>query len=216
MSIDGYDAPITLRASLTIGRDNVTVDYNGTDSAVSHGINVVLNYCRAYSVFGLRCVISPEVPNNFGALLPFVVNAPPGSILNAERPSPVAARHVIGQMLPDLVFGCLNQALPDQVPAEGSSCLWSVQLRGVMPKGNGPPQSFDTVFFNSGGSGARARQDGLSATAFPSGVRAMPVEVTEAGSPIVIWRKELRPDSGRRRPAPGRPRPDGRSQRARR
>jgi N-methylhydantoinase B len=52
------------------------------------------------------------------------------------------------------------------------------------------------VFFNSGGSGARARQDGLSATAFPSGVRAMPVEVTEAGAPIVIWRKELRPDSG--------------------
>jgi N-methylhydantoinase B len=36
----------------------------------------------------------------------------------------------------------------------------------------------------------------LSGTAFPSGVRAMPVEITEAASPIVIWRKELRADSG--------------------
>jgi N-methylhydantoinase B len=196
MAIDGYDSPITLRASVTIGADAVTVDYDGTDPVVPHGINVVLNYCRAYTMFALRCLISPEVPNNSGALEPFVVNVPPGCILNAERPWPVAARHVIGQMLPDLVFGCLNQALPDRVPAEGSSCLWSVQLRGAVARGNGLPQSFDTVFFNSGGSGARPRQDGLSATAFPSGVRAMPVEVTEAGAPIVIWRKELRPDSG--------------------
>jgi N-methylhydantoinase B len=196
MAVDGYDSPIVLRASLTIGADSIIVDYEGTDPVVSYGINVVLNYCRAYTMFALRCLVSPEVPNNSGALEPFVVNAPPGCILNAERPWPVAARHVMGQMLPDLVFGCLNQALPDRVPAEGSSCLWSVQLRGAVARGNGLPESFDTVFFNSGGSGARARQDGLSATAFPSGVRAMPVEVTEAGAPIVIWRKELRPDSG--------------------
>ena len=193
MTIDGYDAPITLRARLTIDADTISVDYAGSADAVSQGINVVLNYCRAYSIFGLKCVVAPQVPNNHGALAPFIVDAPAGSILNAQRPSPVAARHVIGQMLPDLVFGCLGQALPERTPAEGSSCLWSVQLRGVDAAGG---TTFDTVFFNSGGSGARAVQDGLSATAFPSGVRAMPVEVTEAGAPIVIWRKELRADSG--------------------
>ncbi|MFM0758052.1 hydantoinase B/oxoprolinase family protein [Paraburkholderia strydomiana] len=193
MTIDGYDAPITLRARLTIGADSISVDYDGSALAVSQGINVVLNYCRAYTVFGLKCVVAAEIPNNHGALLPFVVEAPRGSILNAQRPSPVAARHVIGQMLPDLVFGCLGQALPERTPAEGSSCLWSVQLRGVH---GATGEHFDTVFFNSGGSGARASLDGLSATAFPSGVRAMPVEVTEAGAPIVIWRKELRADSG--------------------
>lgn len=198
MTIDGYDKPITLRATLTIADGEVSVDYAGSDAQVPHGINVVLNYCRAYTVFGLKCIIAPEVPNNFGALLPFAVAAPLGSILNVERPWPVAARHVIGQMLPDLVFGCLNQALPELTPAEGSSCLWSVQLRGRHARSAERPAgtSFDTVFFNSGGTGARALQDGLSATAFPSGVRAMPVEVTEAGAPIVIWRKELRPDSG--------------------
>jgi N-methylhydantoinase B len=202
MTIDGYDRPITLRATLTIGEDTVALDYEGTDPAVERGINVVLNYCRAYSIFGLRCVISPGVPNNDGALAPFVVDAPLGSILNVERGWPVAARHVIGQMLPDVVFGCLAQALPGRVPAEGSSCLWSVQLRGRADSegdgtgGNRPGRAFDTVFFNSGGSGARPGQDGLSGTAFPSGVRAMPVEVTEAGAPIVIWRKELATDSG--------------------
>jgi N-methylhydantoinase B len=194
LTIDGYDHPITLRATLTIEEDRVSVDYAGSDGAVPQGINVVLNYCRAYTVFGLKCLISPEVPNNHGALLPFVVTAPEGSIVNAQRPSPVAARHVIGQMLPDVVLGCLDQALPGRVPAEGSSCLWSVQLRGRVA--GSAAATFDTVFFNSGGAGARAGQDGLDATAFPSGVRAMPVEVSEHSAPIVIWRKELRADSG--------------------
>ncbi len=198
MTIDGYDHPITLRGSVTIGEDDVVVDYEGTDAAVPRGINLVLNYCRAYTVFALRCALTPEIPNNHGALAPFIVKAPLGSILNVERPAPVAARHVIGQMLPDVVFGCLAQVIPDRVPAEGSSCLWSVQLRGrVAPTGsNGQGIDFDTVFFNSGGSGGRPGLDGLSGTAFPSGVRAMPVEVTEASAPIVIWKKELRCDSG--------------------
>jgi N-methylhydantoinase B len=74
-----------------------------------------------------------------------------------------------------------------------------VQLRGQAPSAAGGRRSsetFETVFMTSGGTGARRQQDGLSATAFPSGVKAMPVEVIEAGAPIVIWRKELRADSG--------------------
>ncbi len=50
--------------------------------------------------------------------------------------------------------------------------------------------------FNSGGSGARPTLDGMNATAFPSGVMTMPVEATEQVGPVIIWRKELRPDSG--------------------
>jgi N-methylhydantoinase B len=185
LELDGYDAPVTLRAALTIGPTGVMMDYAGTDAAIARGVNVVLNYCRAYTVFGLKCVIAPEIPNNAGALEPFKVVAPEGCLLNARRPSPVAARHVVGQMLPDLVFGCLTQAIPDRVPAEGSSCLWSVQLRGEQPGG------FEAVFFNSGGTGARPGLDGLSGTAFPSGVKAMPVEVIESTAPLVIWRKEF-------------------------
>jgi N-methylhydantoinase B len=38
--------------------------------------------------------------------------------------------------------------------------------------------------------------DGLSTTAFPSGVRTSPVEAVEAEYPLVIWRKEYREGSG--------------------
>ncbi len=187
MTLDGIDRPITLRAALTIAADRVSVDFAGTDPLVSRGINVPLPYARAYSVYGLKCAIAPNVPNNAGALAPFDVTAPAGCILNALRPAPVAARHVVGQMLPDLVFGCLDQAVPGLVPAEGASCVWTVQLRGG---------GWESVFFNSGGAGARPTLDGLDATSFPAGVRATPIEITEAASKVVIWRKEYRSDSG--------------------
>ena len=95
----------------------------------SKGINVPLNYATAYSVFALRCIIGPDIPNNAGSLAPFRVTGPKDCILNAQPPAPVAMRHTLGQMTPDLVYGCLSQALPDRVPAEGASCMYDLPLR---------------------------------------------------------------------------------------
>jgi N-methylhydantoinase B len=194
--LDGYDNPIRLAARLTIGDADITVDFGGSSEASPFGINVVANYCLAYTAFALKCIIAPGIPNNAGSLQPFRIIAPAGSILNAQRPWPVSARHVVGLMLPDLIFGCLDLAVPGRVPAEGASCNWTVQLRRGPDQAVAGAPTFETVFFNTGGSGARPGLDGLSATAFPSGVKAMPVEVVEYGAPIVIWRKELLPDSG--------------------
>jgi N-methylhydantoinase B len=127
---------------------------------------------------------------------------PQGCILNAPRPFPVAVRHVIGHLLPDLMMGCLHQVVPSRVAAEGASCLWNPPLRGgasVSGQASGNREvigDFEIITFNSGGTGARPALDGLDATAFPSGVRTMPVEATENVAPVIFWRKELRPDSG--------------------
>jgi N-methylhydantoinase B len=192
LMIDGYDSPLTLRASLTIGEQGINVDFAGSPAAVRFGINVPITYTRAYATFALSCVVAPGVPNNAGSLEVFSVDAPSGTILNAPRPHAVAVRHVIGQILPDLVFGCLRQAVPDRVPAEGTSALWNLILRSVPGDG----KDFMLMAATNGGTGGRPRLDGLSATAFPSGVRGTPMEVLESIAPVVIWRKELRGDSG--------------------
>jgi N-methylhydantoinase B len=128
------------------------------------------------------------------------VTAPEGSILNAQPPCAVAARHVIGQMLPDVVLGCLYDATGGQVPAEGSSSLWNPMLLGghgmVGEADYGDARPFSVNLFHSGGSGGRPTRDGLSATAFPSGVRNTPVEINETLAPVVVWQKEYRTDSG--------------------
>jgi N-methylhydantoinase B len=202
ISSDGYDEPVTLRAEMSILYDAIEVDFAGTSGLSSRGINVPPAYTRAYASFGLKVVIAPEIPNNWASLAPFRMKIPEGCILNAPHPYPVSVRHVIGHLLPDLMMGCLHQTIPARVVAEGASSLWNPPLRGGsgvsgQARSNRPVVSdFEIITFNSGGTGARPTLDGLDATAFPSGVRTMPVEATENVAPVIIWRKELREDSG--------------------
>jgi N-methylhydantoinase B len=196
MVTDGYDQPITLTGTVTVSEAGIHVDYTGTSPMAGRGINVPLAYTTAYTVFGLACVVGSRIPNNAGSLSPLTVSAPEGTILNAPKPAPVCSRHVIGQMLPDVVFGCLRQAIPDRVPAEGTSCLWNLNVRGRVKGGSGGNYGFAMTFTSNGGTGARPHADGLSATAYPSGVRGTPVEIAEQITPLIFWKKELRPGSG--------------------
>jgi len=194
---DGYEAPVTLRAALTVAQDEIVVDYAGTSGLSNRGINVPPAYCRAYSCFGIKVVVAPDIPNNWASLAPFRMVIPEGCILNAPRPYPVSVRHVVGQLIPDLMMGCLGQAVPGRVAAEGSSALWNPPLRGgsQVSGQDAEVDDFEIITFNSGGTGARPTKDGLDGTAFPSGVRTMSVEATENVAPVIFWRKELRPDS---------------------
>jgi len=160
-------------------------------------VNVPLTYAQAYFTYGMLVALAPELPNNYASLLPFTVSAPPGVILNAQDPDPVAVRHVLGHFVTDLCLGAIAPALPDTVPAEGAGALWNFQAsaRAANP-GEEPRPPVEMLMFNSGGTGARPTLDGLTATAFPSGVRTMSTEATEQIGPIIVWRKEIRENSG--------------------
>ncbi|MFK0206999.1 hydantoinase B/oxoprolinase family protein [Agrobacterium sp. NPDC090283] len=190
---DGYDEPINLAAEVTIGNTSVDVDFSGTDAMSRWGINVPLIYTKAYACYALKCVVAPDIPNSAASLAVFNVSSPV-NILNAERPAPVSVRHVIGHMVPDLVLGALAKALPGKILAEGAAALWNIHI-SARPVAGAQGRRAEVLMFNSGGMGARPGLDGLSATAFPSGVHTMPIEATEHTGPIVVWRKELRPDS---------------------
>lgn len=191
---DGYDIPVKLSAEVSLSPQTVHVDFSGSDTMSRWGINVPIIYTKAYACYALKCVIAPDVPNNWASLEFFTVSSP-NNILNAPRPSPVSLRHVIGHMVPDLVLGALAKAMPGIIQAEGAAALWNIHL-SVRPVAEQSGRRAEILMFNSGGTGARPALDGLSATAFPSGVMTMPIEATEHTGPIVIWRKELRPDSG--------------------
>src|SRR4051812_8132278 len=120
VDMDGYDRPLHLAAEMTISPDNIHLDYAGTSPASAYGINVVMNYTLAYTAFGVKCLVAPEVPNNAGSLAPITASAPEGSVLNVKRPRAVATRHTVGHMLPDLVFGCLHQVMAGGAAAEGA------------------------------------------------------------------------------------------------
>lgn len=199
MTVDGFATPITLKVKLTIEEDRIISDFAGTSGVDPKGINCPLVYAKAYACYALKCAIAPDIPNNAASLAPFEIAAPEGSIVNAVHPAPVALRHIVGHFVPDTVYAALDKILPRVVPAEGAGCLCNFQVslrpRSDAPAPGGAVRS-EVLTFNSGGAGARPDHDGLNATAFPSGVMTMPVEATEHAGPVIIWRKELRPDSG--------------------
>lgn len=189
---DGSEIEIRVAVTVDDQKGEILVDYAGSSGASPAGINVVKNYTHAYTTFTIRSVLNPDVPNNYGSLAPIKVEAPAGSIVNAQSPAPCTARHVVGMFLPMPLLQALAQVLPDTVMAEGAGAVWTCQVSGTRADG----RSFITSMFNyAGGVGARARKPGLDATAYPTGVAAVPIEVVESTAPLIFLRKELRRDS---------------------
>jgi N-methylhydantoinase B len=186
---DGFEEPILIRCTVRVAGDEIFIDFSGSSPQSTRGINVVLNYTHAYASFAIKAAICPDVPHNEGSFRPVHVSAPPGSILNALEPAPVASRQVIGHFIPSAIFAALSGAMPGRLMAPGADPIWLSVWRGQNP-------SFTLTLFQVGGTGARPSKDGLSAVGFPSGVAGVPAEIIESLSPVVLKRRELRPDSG--------------------
>lgn len=187
---DGVDEPIDIHCTVEVRGDEITVDYEGSSKQVSWGINVPLCYCASYTSYALKAIIAPSIPNNGGTFAPITITAPPGSVLNAVRPAPVAARHLLGCFQPYAIYAALESAMPTQVIA-GSSVLWITTVQGKTVQ-----NEFTSTFFASGGMGARPDKDGLSATGFPGKIAMTPIEMLESVNPIFVHRKNMRVDSG--------------------
>jgi N-methylhydantoinase B len=186
---DGFEEPIVIRCAVKVVGDEIFIDFTGSSPQSTRGINVVLNYTHAYASFAIKAAVCPDVPHNEGSFRPVHVSAPPGSILNALDPAPVASRQVIGHFIPSAIFAALSGALPGRLMAPGADPIWLSVWRGQNPP-------FTLTIFQVGGTGARPTKDGLSAVGFPSGVAGVPAEVIESLSPVVMKRRQLWPDSG--------------------
>lgn len=191
MDADGFgEETLRLQVSVTVHGDSVTVDYDGSSEQSSYGVNVVLNYTRAYTSFAIKAALAPEVPHNAGSFRPVEVLAPRGSVLNCVDPAPVASRHLVGHFLPSLLFDALRPALEGGLPAASADALWMTVWQGSQGG-----RSFTLTAFGAGGSGGRPDSDGLTTTGFPTGVRAAPTEVLETLTSLVQVRREIRHDS---------------------
>ena len=200
LPLDGYEKPILIKAKLKIKDGNVTVDYRGTSGVSIFGINSPRTYTEAYTVFALKAIIAPHVPNNKGSLSCFDIETDPHTVVDPIRPSPVTSRHVTGQMLADAVFGCLAQALPGQVQAESAGSIWMLMFNSahgrVSPDQLHGAQEYGVLAIGLGGIGGRPGKDGLACMAFPSGIGGIPIEIIEGQCPLWFKEKQFLPNSG--------------------
>ena len=191
--VAGHPNPVTMCLCATIRDGGIHLDYSGTSAQIPRAVNVTLNMTRSYSVYPLKCLLDPDVPNNAGCMAPIRIDAPEGSVLNARFPAATWGRTMLAHMLPELVMKCLAQAAPERLIAgSGSTPLWYGNFTGRHRDG----RSFYAVVTFNGGLGARGSRDGISCLSYPANVASIPIEVTEGDAPILFERKMLATDSG--------------------
>ena len=196
LPVDGLGEDLVIQLKLTIDheRAEITCDYSGTSPQQPTAFNVVPNYAYAYTAFGIKCLVAPDIPNNEGCFRPLIVTAPEGTMLNPRFPAAVGARAAMGHYLPTAVFGALANAVPQQVRAAPGSPMWCVTLSGMRDSG----RPFAGMFFFNGGMGGARGQNGLDCVSFPSNLSNTPIEVLEHLFPLEFERKEIAEGTGGR------------------
>jgi len=187
---DGFEEPLVINSRVTVAGDTIDIDYEGSSPQLRRSVNVVPIYTFAYTAYGVKALLSPDVPNNEGAFLPITTRAPLGSVFNPVYPAATGARALVGHLMPVAFIAALADILPDRVVAPGcanSSFTLSGDDRG---------RRYAVVNFLNAGQGASAERDGLSATSFPSNLGNTPIEVMEAEAPIRVLYRNLRRGSG--------------------
>jgi len=192
--MDAFDGHIpVLRVEVTVDDDEITVDWRGTtDQVEGFAVNATRNYTFAYTMYGIKSAINPDIPQTNGSLSPVSLRVPEGSVLNAQHPAPVGARHILSNHVASTINGALYQAQPDLVPAAGA------QDFGLMAKFTDPDTKEQQVLFDGiyGGGGAWHSRDGEPAIAGGPNAANTPVEVIEDSYPITFRRYQIAPDTG--------------------
>ncbi|WP_043338718.1 hydantoinase B/oxoprolinase family protein [Belnapia moabensis] len=191
---DGFDEHVTtIACTVTVEGERMVIDFAGSSPQVDRGINCVMNYTHAYAVYPVKCALDPFTPRNEGSYRAIEVRAPEGSILNPRFPAPVSARQLTGHLLAGAIYKAMSDVIPRQVIAE---CGGAPTMRALFSGLDRAGDRFSQVLFASGGMGACPHRDGLPTTAFPTNAGAGSIEAFESVAPLVVWAKQLRPDSG--------------------
>jgi len=191
-SVDGFDGnPLGIAVTITVDDGAMLVDYAGSAPQSPYGINSTLVYTNVWSLYAVKCITCPDVPNNQGTFAPVTVTAPEGCLLNPTFPAPVKMKPSTGHYLPIAILDALEDVIPQRILAEsGNKSL--VYMAGRHDDG----RAFSDLIFVMGGMGARARKDGLHTIGFPANSSNVPVEVLERSMPVRVREKGLRVDSG--------------------
>ena len=191
---------IRIEVSIQVSKGSIDVDFTGTDAQVAGNINCPLSVAAAAVYYVFRCLMPAHTPACAGSFQNIHLHAPVGCLVNAERPSAVAAGNVeTSSRIVDVVMGALAQALPGHIPAASQGTMNNLAM-GSRQQNN----CWDYYETLGGGTGGGAHAAGLSARqSHMTNTLNTPIEVLETLFPLRVWRYQLRTASGGRGEHPG-------------
>ncbi len=196
MEDDGVvDAPVTFHVTVTVGGDEMVVDWTGTDPQVRGPINATYGVTAGATYNAIFHLTDMEIPKNSGAYRPIRIIAPPGTAVNVLYPGPsVGGNTETHPKLADMVIAALTPALPDRVAAAEGGTACNFLFGGFHPKTG---DYYANYHLEGGGWGAKSYDDGNDAIIVKNGnCRNTPVEIFETRYPLRVVAYSLLPDSG--------------------
>lgn len=195
------EADIAITVGVEIRNGTLHADFAGTSLAVAGNVNCPLAVTRAAVLFVVQTLIGAETPMNAGVTRAVRVTAPTGCLVNARRPSAVAAGNVeTSQRIADVVCRALAN-LGVAVPAQGQGTMNNVAFGAGATALRGEWTYYETLGGGQGGGpggkGPAGVHVGLSNT------RNTPIEVLETEYPVRVRRYQLRTGSGGAGQCPG-------------
>jgi N-methylhydantoinase B len=198
------DQPVPIMVSITIGEDSAKIDFTGSAPQQMGSVNAVYAITLSAVYYVFRCLLGPDVPNNAGCFAALEVIAPPGTIVNALSPAPVAGGNVeTSQRIVDVLLGALAKACPDKIPAASQGTMNNITIGGQSPLLHTGDETIDKnqafTYYETigGGMGARPNSDGPSALhSHMTNTLNTPVEALEYAYPLRVLRYEIRKGSG--------------------
>ena len=191
------DETFKVRIKVVKRGDTITADFTGSDGAVAGPMNAPLTVTASGVFCALKMIADPNslIPPNSGCWRPVTVTAPPGSVVNAQHPSPVVyANHEISHRVADMVMAALFAITPRSVMAGSQGTSAVITFGGVDYRSGDRFVSYESV---KGGFGARPVKDGINAVASTvSNMSNTPIEILEMSFPLRVEEYSLVPDSG--------------------
>jgi N-methylhydantoinase B len=189
------DTPIRVHVTLTVEGSGIVVDFAGSDPQVEEFLNVPYGSTVSTTMSVIKMVLDPtdEIPANAGCFRPIELRAPEGSFVNPLPPAATRARMCGAYRIFDAVLAAFQQAIPDQVPAQGYNVNTTVGFSHAFAGSY-------AIFIEDigGGWGGTASHDGADMVDTPlSNCKITPVEALEREHQYLrVERYAMLPDSG--------------------
>jgi len=193
---DGVDdQPVRVKARITVERDEIEFDFDGTDPLVRGPVNTTRFIAAASSYYCVKVLVANEASVNEGFFRPIRVKVPSNCLLDAQgRKVPVVGgNHETSQRIVDAVFKALAPAFPERIVAGGPTTSGLLLFSGKKENG----EVFTLYEVHGGGEGASFNRDGTSGVrVHMSNVMNTPVEALEMAYPLRVEKSALREGSG--------------------
>ncbi len=189
--------PIPIKVRVVVEGERMTIDLSDVSRQVGGYYNSGATAGRSAAQVAFKCITSPLwLPINDGSFSPLEIVLPPGRVISAVKPAATRWWMTIPMTVVDTIFKALAPAIPERIAAGHHADLCVASMYGVDHRTG--RFFFGMAGLPGGGWGAKHDADGMNATVCinDGDTHNSPVEASEAKSPIVVERLELRQDSG--------------------